>query len=151
MFQGHVGGKIWGIKTNNMNPKKSLRTGLSAALIIIFLLIPSDSSEALSKHHGTLANTQHQDISQESAKKNNQLDLSVPDASKKEQNQQKGEKGHSDKKHAEEEKHKNHLYHYQRVKHKSKRISLLIRLSLKIFVTISYISILLYGFMSLVH
>ena len=134
-----------------MNPKKSLCTSLSAALFIIFLLIPSGSSEALSKHHGTINNTHHQEITQGSAKENNQSDISTPDANKKEQSQQNGEKGNSDKRHSDEEKHKNHLYHYHRVKHKSKRVSSFIRLCLKIFVTISYISLLLCAFMGMIH
>lgn len=53
--------------------------------------------------------------------------------------------------HADEEKHKNHLYHYDRVKRRKKVHTSLVCFFLKIFIAISYISVLICGYLSICH
>jgi len=143
-----------------MKPQTTFQTSLTAIMISVFMLAPFNSSEAVSKSKKTSFNTHLQQVNDEGASKNSQnVDFTVPGASKKEKNQQKGNENnkHQDhepaktRHHSEEEKHNNHLYHYHRIKAKKKIHVSLICISLKILVAITYISVLLCGYMSIGH
>jgi hypothetical protein len=55
------------------------------------------------------------------------------------------------KRHADEDRHDNHHHHFDKVKHKRKIVNLLSAWLLKIFIALSYFSILLCSYMSMYH
>jgi hypothetical protein len=160
LFLAHPWAKIWGIKSNAMKPQTNLQISFAAIMISVLMLVPFNSSEAVSKSKKISFNTHQIQVADEGASKNGlNNDFTVPDGSKKDKNKQKGNENnkHQDheqaknRHHAEEEKHNNHLYHYHRIKAKKKIHVSLICICLKIIVAVSYISVLLCGYMSICH
>lgn len=134
-----------------MKPAKNLQTSLTAIMIAVFMLAPFNSNESTSKNKKVSFNTHLQVVDEGASKQTNNLDLTIPDASKKEKNNNRGDDHPKTRHHADEEKHKNHLYHYHRVKTKKKTHTSIICIILKIFIAISYIAVLLCGYLSIGH
>ena len=134
-----------------MKPAKNLQTSLTAIMIAVFMLAPFNSNESTSKNKKISFNTHLQVVDEGASKQTNNLDLTIPDASKKEKNNNRGDDHPKTRHHADEEKHKNHLYHYHRVKTKKKTHTSIICIILKIFIAISYIAVLLCGYLSIGH
>jgi hypothetical protein len=134
-----------------MTPQKTFRISLAAVMICSFMLAPISSSEAIQKSKKISFNTQQQVVDEGSSKQTNNIDLTIPEGSKKEKNNNHGDDQPKAKHHGEEEKHKNHLYHYHRVKARKKTHTSIICIILKIFIAISYISVLLCGYMNIGH
>jgi len=137
-----------------MKPQINFRITLAAIMISCFMLAPNSSSEAILKSKKISFNTQQQVGDEGSSKPTNNIDLTIPFGNKKEK--EKNSNKHSEdqpkaKHHSDEEKHKNHVYHYHRVKAKKKIHTTFLQLSLKIFIAISFISVLLCGYLSIGH
>jgi len=140
-----------GIKITAMTPQKTFRISLAAIMICSFLLAPISSSEAIHKSKKISFNTQQLVVDEGSSKQTNNTDLTIPEANKKEKNSNRGDDHPKTRHHSEEEKHKNHLYHYHRVKVRKKTHASIICIILKIIIAISYISVLLCGYMNIGH
>jgi hypothetical protein len=143
-----------GIKITAMTPQKTFRISLAAIMICSFMLAPFSSSEAIHKSKKISFNTQQQVVDEGFSKQTNNIDLTIPLGNKKEK--EKNSNKHSEdqpkaKHHPDEEKHKNHVYHYHRVKAKKKIHTAFLQLCLKIFIVISFISVLLCGYLSIGH
>ena len=134
-----------------MTPQKTFRISLAAIMISCFMLAPISSSEAINKSKKIYFNTQQLVVDEGSSKQTHNIDLTVPEANKKEKNNNRGDDQSKTKHHAEEEKHKNHIYHYHRVKARKKTHTTIICVILKIFIAISYISVLLCGYLNIGH
>ena len=143
-----------------MKPQTTFQTSIAAIMISVFMLVPFNSSEAVSKSKKISFNIHQNLVADEgTSEKGHHVDYTVPDASKKEKNQQKNSENNKNqdheqtktRHHAEEEKHNNHLYHYSRIKAKKKIHLSFICICLKILVAVSYISVLLCGYMSICH
>jgi len=137
-----------------MTPQKTFRISLAAIMISSFMLTPISSSEAIQKSKRVSFNIQQQVVDEGSSKQTNNIDLTIPLGNKKEK--EKNSNKHSEdqpkaKHHSDEEKHKNHVYHYHRVKAKKKIHTTFLQLCLKIFIAISFISVLLCGYLSIGH
>jgi len=117
------------------------------------MLAPISSSEAIHKSKRISFNTQQQVDDEGSSKQANNIDLTIPLGNKKEKekNGSHNEDQPKAKHHSDEEKHKNHVYHYHRIKAKKKIHTTLLQLCLKIFIAISFISVLLCGYLSIGH
>ena len=142
-----------GIKITAMTPQKTFRISLAAIMICSFMLAPISSSEAIHKSKKISFNTQQQVVDEGSSKQTNNIDLTIPLGNKKEKekNGNHNEDQPKAKHHSDEEKHKNHVYHYHRIKAKKKIHTTLLQLCLKIFIAISFISVLLCGYLSIGH
>jgi len=143
-----------------MKPQTNLQTSFAAIMISVFMLLPFNSNETVTTSKKNSFNIHLKQVADEgTSKKHSKIDITVPDASKKEKSQQKNNEQNKNqdhesgkvKHHAEEEKHKNHLYHYHRIKAKKKIHVSLICALLQILVAVSYISVLLCGYMSICH
>ena len=136
-----------------MKPQKTFRISLAAIMISSFMLAPISSSEAIQKSKRVSFNIQQQVVDEGSSKQTNNIDLTIPLGNKKEKekNNNHDEDQPKAKHHPDEEKHKNHVYHYHRVKAKKKIHTTFLQLSLKIFIAISFISVLLCGYLSIGH
>ena len=134
-----------------MTTQKTFRISLAAIMIGCFILSPISSSEAISKSKKIAFNTHQQVVDEGSSKHTSNMDLTIPDANKKEKSNKGGDDHPKTRSHSEEEKHKNHLYHYHRVKARKKTHTTIICVILKIFIAVSYISVLLCGYMSISH
>ena len=145
-------GQNCGIKITAMTPQKTFRISLAAIMISCFMLAPNSSSEAIRKSKKISFNTQQQVVDEGSSKQTNNIDLTTPLGNKKEKNNNNhNEDQPKAKHHSDEEKHKNHVYHYHRIKAKKKIHTTLLQLCLKIFIAISFISVLLCGYLSIGH
>ena len=146
-------GQNCGIKITAMSLQKTFRISLAAIMISCFMLAPNSSSEAIRKSKKISFNTQQQVGDEGSSKQTNNIDLTIPFGNKKEKekNNNHNEDQQKAKHHPDEEKHKNHVYHYHRVKAKKKIHTTFLQLSLKIFIAISFISVLLCGYLSIGH
>jgi len=146
-------GQNCGTKITAMTLQKTFRIGLAAIMINCFLLAPISSSEAIYKSKRISFNTQQQVADEGSSKQTNNIDLTIPLGNKKEKekNNNHNEDQPKAKHHPDEEKHKNHVYHYHRVKAKKKIHTTFLQLCLKIFIAISFISVLLCGYLSIGH
>ena len=141
-----------GIKITAMTPQKTFRISFAAIIITCFMLAPISSSEAIHKSKKISFNTQQQVVDEGSSKQANNIDLTTPLGNKKEKNNNNhNEDQPKAKHHSDEEKHKNHVYHYHRIKAKKKIHTTLLQLCLKIFIAISFISVLLCGYLSIGH
>jgi hypothetical protein len=142
-----------GIKITAMTPQKTFRISLAAVMISCFMLAPISSSEAIHKSKRISFNIQQLVVDEGSSKQSNNIDLTIPLGNKKEKekNNSHNEDQPKAKHHSDEEKHKNHVYHYHRVKAKKKIHTTFLQLSLKIFIAISFISVLLCGYLSIGH
>ena len=136
-----------------MTPQKTFRISLAAIMISCFVLAPISSSEAIQKSKRISFNIQQQVIDEGSSKQANNIDLTIPLGNKKEKekNGNHNEDQPKAKHHSDEEKHKNHVYHYHRIKAKKKIHTTFLQLCLKIFIAISFISVLLCGYLSIGH
>jgi hypothetical protein len=136
-----------------MKPQKTFRISLAAIMICSFMLAPISSSEAIQKSKSISFNTQQQVVDEGSSKQTNNIDLTIPLSNKKEKgkNNDHNEEQPKAKHHSDEEKHKNHVYHYHRVKAKKKIHTTFLQLCLKIFIAISFISVLLCGYLNIGH
>jgi len=136
-----------------MKPQKNFRITLAAIMISCFILAPNSSSEAIRKSKKISFNTQQQVGDEGSSKQTNNIDLTIPFGNKKEKekNNNHNEDQQKAKHHPDEEKHKNHVYHYHRVKAKKKIHTTFLQLCLKIFIAISFISVLLCGYLGIGH
>ena len=140
-----------GIKITAMKSQKTFRISLAAIMICSFMLAPISSSEAIHKSKKISFNTQQQVVDEGSSKQTSNTDLTIPEANKKEKSNNRSDDHPKTRHHSEEEKHKNHLYHYHRVKARKKTHTSIICVILKIFIAISYISVLLCGYMNIGH
>jgi len=136
-----------------MTLQKTFRISLAAIMISCFMLAPISSSEAIHKSKRISFNIQQQVVDEGFSKQTNNIDLTIPLGNKKEKekNNSHNEDQPKAKHHSDEEKHKNHVYHYHRVKAKKKIHTTFLQLSLKIFIAISFISVLLCGYLSIGH
>jgi len=136
-----------------MTPPKTFRISLAAIMICSFMLAPISSSEAIQKSKRISFNTQQQVVDEGSSKQANNIDLTIPlgDKKEKEKNNNHNEDQPKAKHHSDEEKHKNHVYHYHRLKAKKKIHTTFLQLCMKIFIAISFISVLLCGYLSIGH
>ena len=134
-----------------MKPSKTFQISLAAIMIAAFMLAPLSSSEAVTKTKKNSFNTHLQMVDEGTSKHTSNIDLTIPGANKKEQGKHRNDDQPKTRYHADEEKHKNHLYHYHRVKTKKKCHTTIICFFLKIFVAVSYFSVLLCGYMSISH
>jgi len=137
-----------------MKPQKIFRISLAVIMITCFMLAPLNSSEAILKSKKISFNTHQQVVDEGSSKQTNNINLTIPLGNKKEK--EKNNNNHNEdqpkaKHHSDEEKHKNHVYHYHRVKAKKKIHTTFLQLCLKIFIAISFISVLLCGYLSIGH
>ena len=146
-------GQNCGIKITAMTPQQIFRISLAAIMICSFMLTPISSSEAINKSKRISFNTQQQVVDEGSSKQTNNIDLTIPLSNKKEKekNGNHNEDQPKAKHHSDEEKHKNHVYHYHRIKAKKKIHTTFLQLCLKIFIAISFISVLLCGYLSIGH
>jgi hypothetical protein len=151
LFSDHVQGKIWGIKASNMKPQKALQSSLSTFMVILLILAPLNSSEMVGKSESQTISTQHIQAADGSSKENLHLDFNAMEANRKNNNQSKLENTGHEKKHADEEKHSNHVYSYDWIKNRKKIVTDILRSFTMIFVAVSYIAVLLCGYMSLLH
>src|SRR5580765_6008547 len=142
-----------GIKITTMTTQKTFRISFAAIMISCFVLAPISSSEAIQKSKMISFNTQQLVVDEGSSKQTNNIDLAIPLGNKKEKekNGNHNEDQPKAKHHSDEEKHKNHVYHYHRIKAKKKIHTTFLQLSLKIFIAISFISVLLCGYLSIGH
>jgi len=135
-----------------MTPQKTFRISLAAIMISCFTLAPISSSEAIHKSKKISFNTQQQVVDEGSSKQANNIDLTTPLGNKKgKNNNNHNEDQPKAKHHSDEEKHKNHVYHYHRIKAKKKIHTTFLQLCLKIFIAISFISVLLCGYFNIGH
>jgi uncharacterized membrane protein YhiD involved in acid resistance len=134
-----------------MTTAKNLQTSLTAILIAVFMLTPFSSNESVVKNKKMSFNTHLQVVDDGASKQTGNIDLSLPESNKKEKNKSHNEDQTKSKHHADEEKHKNHVYHYHRVKAKKKSHTTFLQICLKVFVAISFISVLLCGYMNISH
>ncbi len=136
-----------------MTPQKTFRISLAAIMICSFMLAPISSSEAIHKSKRISFSTQQQVVDEGYSKQTNNIDLTIPLGNRKEKEKNGGhnEDQPKTKHHSDEEKHKNHVYHYHRIKAKKKIHTTLLQLCLKIFIAISFISVLLCGYLSIGH
>ena len=136
-----------------MTPQKTFRISLAAIMISCFMLAPISSSEAIHKSKRISFNIQQQVVDEGFSKQTNNIDLTIPLGNKKEKekNGSHNEDQPKAKHHSDEEKHKNHVYHYHRVKAKKKIHTTFLQLCMKIFIAISFISVLLCGYLSIGH
>ena len=133
-----------------MNPAKNLQTSLTALMIAAFMLAPLSSNESGLNAKKKSFNIHLQVVDEGNSKQKGNIDLTVPVSNKKEQQKNKDDQPKS-RHHAEEEKHKNHVYHYQRIKTKKKHHTTILCACLKILLAVSYLSILLLGYMNICH
>ena len=134
-----------------MKPAKNLQTILTAIMIAVLIIAPFNSKESISKNKKNSFNTHLQVVDEGGYKQLNSMDLSIPDTRKKEKNNHHNDEYTRGRRHADEEKHKNHLYHYHRVRARNKVQTGILRIMLKVFIAISYLSVLLCGYMSIGH
>ena len=143
-----------------MKPQKALTSSLSALFLFAIIMAPLNSSEATIIGVKHISAFQQEKIENGSSKTGVNSSAQIPGKISNHQDKQKtedkqGNKGdHEQPKtrhHADEEKHKNHLYHYSRIRHKRKTVESMMCICLKFFVAISYIAILLSTYMHLGH
>lgn len=137
-----------------------LHTSLSAVIALAFLVTSYGSGAAVSNpiKYTVINNYVVEDA--RSTKNPGNFNLVVPEAlPNKPGNREKT--AHNDEKnahhiaktktHPDEEKHKNHLYHYDRLKRNRKKYCGLLCLLVKFFVAITYLSVLICGYLSIFH
>lgn len=134
-----------------MKPQKALRTSLIATLMIALFLAPLNSSEMVTDLKKINMSTHLKMNAHEPLKQNNRPEKNGLDANKTEKTQNHSESVKNDKKHSEEEKHNNHVYNYDWISSGKKWFANMLRFFVKIFVAISFFSVLLCGFMSILH
>lgn len=86
-----------------------------------------------------------------SSKEKTHTDFNNQPGNQRSQTQGKADHVNHDKKHADEDKHHNHVYTYDWIKNKKKFVVNILRQFAKIFVAVSYFAILLCGYMSILH
>jgi hypothetical protein len=144
-------GQNCGIKITAMTTSKNLRTSLTAIMIAVFMLTPFSSNESVFKVKKSSFNIHLQVVDEGASTQTGNIDLSFPGGSKKEKNKSHSDDQAKSKYHPEEEKHKNHLYHYHRIKARKKSHTTVMQFCMKVFVAFSFISVLLCGYMNICH
>ena len=142
-----------------MKPQKALTASLATMLFTAFMLIPLNSSETVSKNQKKSSTNLKKVIAEGTSKMDNKIDFTVPVTPTKNQEKQNEGKNNNHENndlskvrhHGEEEKHKNHLYHYNRIKTKRKCHNIIICLFIRIIIAVSYFSVLLCGYMNICH
>jgi hypothetical protein len=143
-----------------MKPPIPLQTSLSAVIALAFLITSNSSGAAITKPVKHSAITNHVVDVARASKNPGNFNLVVPETlPNKPSNREKT--AHNDEKnahhiaktktHPDEEKHKNHLYHYDRIKRNRKKYCSLLCVLVKFFVAITYLSVLICGYLSIFH
>ena len=135
-----------------MKLQKALRIILSAALFFTFLLSPIRSNPAKTKDRRT--SYIHVQVNEESSSGHSfKLDLTLPVNNKKEKenDHNNGADLFRHKRHADEDRHDHHHHDFDKLKHRKRIVRVLSALLLKIFIAISYFSILFCTYMSIVN
>lgn len=160
-FRAIAGAVLEYKKQTTMNSQNSLRISLSAVLSLLFLVFFLETGAAVSKvtNHATVSN--HEVKAADISPKPGNFNLAVPDMipqtanrPRENSNHQKGEANHktiNSKHHPDEEKHDNHFYHYDWLLRRNKWYCNLLCFILKIFVAITYLSVLICGYLSICH
>jgi len=141
-----------------MKPQTAFWSRLTALVILLALTIPFKGDEIVfqcksATRNGYNNNIEHQ---KKQDKKNDvAIPVALPQRQEKQKNDEKsdhhGDQQAKTKHHSEEEKHKNHVYDYSRIKHKRKAISALLCGCAQIFVALSYIAVLLSSYGGFAH
>lgn len=137
-----------------MKLKKALQTSLTAFMVGLFILAPLNSKEMVTKSQSQSFITYHLADANGWVNDKYDIDFNAQEMNRRSQNQTKSENSEKvshDKKHAEEDKHSNHVYTYDWIKSRKKILVNILRHFTKIFVAVSYIAILLCGYMSILH
>ena len=142
-----------------MKPKKAFAASLATMLFAAFIIAPLNSSETVTKTQKRSSTNFNKEIAAGSPNQVNKIDFTVPVTPAKSQDKQNDEKNNNHENndlmkarhHADEEKHKNHFYHYSRIKAKRKCHNIIFCLILKTIIAISYFSVLLCGYMNICH
>ena len=126
-------------------------------MVVFLILAPLNSSEMVTIKKNQSFNTHLLVDAEGSPKEKTHTDLNNQPANQRSQtqtkseHQTKSENVNMDKKHAEEDKHNNHVYSYDWIKSRKKILVNILRHFTKIFVAVSYIAVLLCGYMSILH
>ena len=144
-----------------MKPQITLQTSLSAVFTFAFLVASYSTGAAVSKHSNHTVITNHVLEVAKTTKSPGNFNLVVPEALPNKSNNRDKSAAHNDDKndhhsakaktHSDEEKHKNHLYHYDRIKRSRKKHCSLLCVLVKFFVAITYLSVLICGYLSIFH
>ena len=144
-----------------MKPQIALHTNLSAVFTVAFLAASYSTGAAVSKHSNHTVITNHEVEVAKAAKNPGNFNLVVPQAIPNKPGNREKSAAHNEEKnnhhtakaktHPDEEKHKNHLYHYDRIKRNRKKYCGLLCLLIKFFVAITYLSVLICGYLSIFH
>lgn len=134
-----------------MKPQKALQRCLSTFMVGLFILAPLNSSETVAKSQSRSFSTQQIVAAEGSTKEKATLDYNALDLNRKSKNQDNSDKINTEKKHTDEEKHNNHAYSYDWIKNRKKILAMFLRSFTMIFVAVSYIAVLLCGYMSILH
>ena len=144
-----------------MKPQITLQTSLSAVFSFAFLVAAYCSGAAVSKHSNPTVITNHVVEYARASKNPGNFNLVVPEAMPNKPGNREKPASHNDEKnehptakaktHSDEEKHKNHLYHYDRIKRSRKKHCSLLCVLVKFFVAITYLSVLICGYLSIFH
>ena len=144
-----------------MKPQITLQTSLSAVFGFALLVASYCTGAAVSKSGNHTVITNHVVEVAKEAKSPGNFNLVVPEALPNRSGHREKSATHNDEKndhhgakaktHSDEEKHKNHLYHYDRIKRSRKKHCGLLCVLVKLFVAITYLSVLICGYLSIFH
>jgi hypothetical protein len=142
-----------------MKPQTIFWSRLAALVIILTLTIPFRADEIVFQCKSAPRDVLNKKIEEQPKKQDTKTDVAIPVALPQRQEKQKNEEKsdhHGDqhaktRHHSDEEKHKNHVYDYSRMKHKRKTITALFSFSTQIFVALSYIAVLLSSYGGFAH
>lgn len=142
-----------------MKPQKALQISLSAVFGIALILASFTANAAVSRKNLKSVTTNHEVEVAKGQKTPGHFNLVVPEAipnkanSRDKMNHEEKNSHHQDKArhHSDEEKHKIHFYHYHRISHAKQIITNLLRLLVKVVIAVSFLSILVCGFLSMLH
>ena len=134
-----------------MTLQKALPVKLTTALVILFLLLPFRSTETFSSNKKQTYS--YFDLAEAQGGPNHglNLDLTIPLNNKKQKEPDHQQDLARQKRHADEDRHEHHHHHFDKVKTRKKFINILSSVALKLFIAVSYISVLLCSYMSICH
>ncbi len=159
LIQGNYQSNIWGIKIKNMKPQTIFWSRLATLIILLALTVPFRADEIVFQCKSAPRDGHSNKIEQQPKKQDTKTDVTIPVALPQRQEKQKNDEKqdhHGDqhaktRHHSDEEKHKNHVYDYSRLKHKRKTITDMFGFSAKILVALSYIAVLLSSYGGFAH
>jgi hypothetical protein len=131
-----------------MTPHFALRSGLTALLLSVLILIPRQSAQTVilvTKDTGDMLSLKPASLSSSVPPQQNKLPQNDKKPDGKEAQPAKS------KHHSDEEKHKNHLYDYTWIRHKKQRVARIMQVFVKIFIAFCFYSVLLCTYMHLAH